>query len=906
MPIDPFLLRTQPSQPTINTHTVHNDELNEILRLRLTNDDLQKQINELNNANSKLVNANNNLKRASKAQTILMRSKRDKMRKMRNKLLELKEIVGDLPSSCTTPEKSALIVKHIKKVIQSSVSRHAKDSFRTETFFKLLSKMLLEDNIHNWKLRDTILVAFRRHMRKHVFTPFKILKEMDLAGGTANYESIEILRRVESQGKKYTHTLLPSTSSVQRLAADIEEFGRYKCPFRMIRNTVDQCEGFYFRAADIMREILRSGNLLESVAKIKNILISMSLDGATLNKNLNHTLCGLKFNDTRNPFGRLRNAVFPLVCVCGGETKLRVRGLFSRVIKEATEAALDVLVKKYGIKKVTLAFNSDMSCEWKIADCGGAAKNCIYPCTKCCWTSEELHTRYKSPKDCNWCRHMKHHFNPEWRCRHQLMCSSDNLKRMEQEMRDFERDNPTIDKDLAKLWDDSTIKVTGDPRLEPTPAQKATITSIHFDVARASRKSRSKYSSDITHDLQLRSMNIEGSLIARQLRLKVQLGREWMYRDAALCTQKHRAVNANTALVLMMSVLPCILHMEIRIGIKMLSMLLKEGLTNAKMKKLQWIPPRNSTTIGTRSQYFIKRIREIVDTTILGSTNQTAQTKIPFDATTNTLGILKFNNVQVRKFMDNINGLVDKCIVDTRDKPLWKTAIKQYASAMRMLRKSTRLSREEMFAYQKEADYFFRDWIDLHQAEGMTNYIHMMGSGHVLEYLFRWGNLSMHSQQGWEAFNSQFKTYYFSRTQRGGGVNQGKGKQSRMLPMARWLQRRMIFMAGYEESEIQEFLKNLSEDDEKETKNWVRENGGTIEYGQLIQGEGEDTEIGEGEEDLFNWHIGTQQLYGSVQQLSSITHDDDDNDNDENQTGEQNDQTDLDYDSVIQSSDDEQ
>jgi hypothetical protein len=39
-------------------------------------------------------------------------------------------------------------------------------------------------------------------LRKNVYTPWAILREMDLAGGTLSYESIEVLRRVETKGEK--------------------------------------------------------------------------------------------------------------------------------------------------------------------------------------------------------------------------------------------------------------------------------------------------------------------------------------------------------------------------------------------------------------------------------------------------------------------------------------------------------------------------------------------------------------------------------------------------------------------------------------------------------------------------------------------------------------------------------
>jgi hypothetical protein len=94
----------------------------------------------------------------------------------------------------------------------------------------------------------------------------------------------------------------------------------------------------------------------------------------------------------------------------------------------------------------------------------------------------------------------------------------------------------------------------------------------------------------------------------------------------------------------------------------------------------------------------------------------------------------------------------------------------------------------------------------LHGLEGVSNYIHLLGSGHISVYLHEWKNLYRHSQQGWEALNKLIKTFYYRRTQRGGAANQGKGRKSKLLPIARWLQRRAIWLAGYNEDSIKTFL----------------------------------------------------------------------------------------------------
>jgi len=49
------------------------------------------------------------------------------------------------------------------------------------------------------------------------------------------------------------------------------------------------------------------------------------------------------------------------------------------------------------------------------------------------------------------------------------------------------------------------------------------------------------------------------------------------------------------------------------------------------------------------------------------------------------------------------------------------------------------------------------------------------------------------------------KTFFFRRTNHGGGVR-GGSKKSRLIPIARWLQRRLLFLCGATESSVCEYV----------------------------------------------------------------------------------------------------
>jgi hypothetical protein len=96
---------------------------------------------------------------------------------------------------------------------------------------------------------------------------------------------------------------------------------------------------------------------------------------------------------------------------------------------------------------------------------------------------------------------------------------------------------------------------------------------------------------------------------------------------------------------------------------------------------------------------------------------------------------------------------------------------------------------------------------DLKEEKGgpTTNYTHLLGSGHVADMLFHHRNLYVFSNQGWEALSMLVKQVYFCRTARGGGRHASR----RLLPIASWLQHRLVFMAVTYEADL---LKKLREE----------------------------------------------------------------------------------------------
>ena len=208
-------------------------------------------------------------------------------------------------------------------------------------------------------------------------------------------------------------------------------------------------------------------------------------------------------------------------------------------------------------------------------------------------------------------------------------------------------------------------------------------------------------------------------------------------------------------------------------------MLLIEGILHAQSDLLELNVDENST-VSQRKKAYLSEIENILNNEVLGSEGNEAQYKIPIEKqkgeTTTKNGTIKMENYRMRRIINELDQIIEKSVVDNNNnsesnlrKLKWKQCLNHYRELMRIMqKKGTNYTHEELSSYQNHADIFFQLWVQLHGRDGVTNYIHMIGSGHVLEYMKRWGNLTKYSQQGWEALNALIKLFFFRRTNKGG------------------------------------------------------------------------------------------------------------------------------------------
>jgi hypothetical protein len=651
-------------------------------------------------------------------------------------------------------------------------------------------------NACDGKGREELVRRVKKILRETVFSPFNIGRLMDLTGGILNLSGYGLLRSLEARGTKYLHgTLLPSVGDIQRVFASVERLGNERVPFEMM--SLASGEAIKFDYAKVLGEVIKAYGL-EEVAEQRGIRIAQSVDGSNLTKYINHTMGGIKVNDRaavepgteslmfavaqgeeRGNVSTVqsRNNCFPLQIHIGQEdTQMYLH--FQPMFAFLNNASLNGMAN---FKAMNVTTEADLSATWKMTGRGGGAKTCQHPCHCCGITSNNLH-RPAATRCERWCLGKPNN----WLCFHRPIVTDEILKEMEDEVKELE---VALQDTLEKL---SESELTNEDPTTPTGSATLDKYSIHFNPTTDAQ--RQLYSDFINKELQMRGKGVSGRLTDRRETLRSCLTIEFHHRRVE--SEVKACERPDQALFMLMQCVPCALHMENRIGLKKLQVVLLAGLSGVKNKTLFVNHPGGEVA---KTAAMMAAVEMTINQSILGSVECPSQWKFPYDVKEKKLKPLSFANYKTRKVINKMELLVEVLVPEGDKKEKWCRLMPNYRAAMQLLRRKEDFTNEDIAECQNKIDFWFQDWVSLTGLDGMTNYVHLMSSGHIAEYLVKHRNLYRHSQQGWEAFNALLKSFFFRRTGRGGGRG---GAKSKLKPLARWLQRRVLWLCGLTQEEL--------------------------------------------------------------------------------------------------------
>ena len=686
-----------------------------------------------------------------------------------------------------------------------------------------LVKCMWDDGFLHGEAKACMINKVRVYLRKHVFSPWKILKAMDIAGFKLSLAGIEVLRHVEVSSR-YGRGSLPSKSTILRCARKLEAAAEELCPFTMIGRTFQEestpepepslmtdednsivGEGFEFDTVKVTETLFRAFGLMDE-AKQRSVELGLASDGAQLTNTVSHVAAGLKFNDvamrdptTKKPMllhspdslVQSRNLCFPLRIVIAKDSKSTLEGF--RSLYNSFNAG--DIAEALECRPFKMSFPGDMKLQWGALDEGGAAKVKEKFCYICPCRSSSIHIPQDKTK-CPLCLNKSdaaiggnvsaaQDIDECEECYHYPFFADPGVRATLNEELDVLTTIITADEGAAGLVPDKErmyvcrpgeLMVEGD--------------LLNIDCQPRTTRDKAAWAARIMAELSDRSMPISGLLQERQQRLKDVLLNEQRARDLSLMLKESQP--KERAMYLVLQAVVCILHLENRVGLKSIESILRSGLSNAQKGILDWT---TASGVQHRQDQYVQRISRIIGHKILGTAVAPAQWRFPL-SDDGAMGTLSMDNNRTRSIMNSIELLVEESFPNADvNKGRLLRCFPKYRAAMVLLRKNTDLDKEEIQTFQCLIDGWFNDWVRVYGKEGCTNYTHMLSSSHVMRYMEEWRCLHRFSQQGWEALNALIKSYFFRRTNRG-GLSKNSTKKSKLLGIARWLQRRIMWYSS--------------------------------------------------------------------------------------------------------------
>ena len=467
----------------------------------------------------------------------------------------------------------------------------------------------------------------------------------------------------------------------------------------------------------------------------------------------------------------------------GKESKEMYQEEFASLFQLFTDASAEGQNIFPGWKNIN--FSNPAAAIQKVLGIGGAAKVWKFFCHCCSLTSGKIATPNEGDAICEICCEKKRN-NANWKCFCQYFCSAEQTRKYKEAL-----------DELMTLWDHDMKKVRKEGKLKLGLENN----KYSVDFVPTSVEESMSFAALLKKEMCMRSRStLRKDINQMQAELKECLLAE--QKMTQLLDQISQASTREQAIDKIIKFVPCIMHCENRVCIKVLTMILIEGLNNHQAGNFDGLEEQS---MKEREENYIKKVEKVVRSSILGSYGSEAQWVLPVHKTTNgeesilQIGTINMENYKARRCVDMIEEIIEILIPDKERREKLKFSIGHYTKLMEIMRKKEgNYTNEELNQFREHSMQFYQSWIELFGYHRITNYIHMIGVGHMLEYMQQYGNLNRYSQQGWEALNALIKLFFFRRTNKG-GKNSGESVtnlKSKLVPIGRRIQIRLLWVCN--------------------------------------------------------------------------------------------------------------
>jgi hypothetical protein len=290
--------------------------------------------------------------------------------------------------------------------------------------------MLTQTKFFDGLVRIELLKQAKCIIREEIYTPWKILRLKDKSGGKLSIDSIDILRTLETDDKKYVRdTILCGSATIKRVGNIVERFAHTFVPYHISSLAPEHGKGevISFELEKVLPVVLRATHLFEA-AKVRRIEMPQSSDATNITKNVSFIIYGIKVKDRagvcpmskrhlyiRGTDGESAKTVvqsyencIPIKIIIGKETKevvnAELKDNFDKLAKEDALSEDDTSsILGDGFKPLISPCDADKKMHWAGLGSGGAAKVYKLPCTCCAIKTDDLAVANSSLCE-RWCQ----------------------------------------------------------------------------------------------------------------------------------------------------------------------------------------------------------------------------------------------------------------------------------------------------------------------------------------------------------------------------------------------------------------------------------------------------------------------------------------------------------------------
>jgi len=478
----------------------------------------------------------------------------------------------------------------------------------------------------------------RIHIR-NVFKEWKLLKAFDCSSvGAFKTSTLQAMRSVLDENNS---GFFPSPSSVDRCRRLLDDHGRNLVGYE--RKVTKYGEVYFMNFDKVIRLLLKATGLYRK-AQVSNVSISFTADGAALTKSRTHVSCGVKITDidgvhplTRMPLTEInvedssdtcclnmvqsRELCAILVMADAKDSKSLYNDVFREFYEYSEKLRLFGMEAKDGepaLKPFIVTHPQDMKSAQTVSNKGGNCKMKTYFCHLCSCRKDELVKFKFGDSRCDRCKKKNRR-----RCYHHRLCDSVSTQQLLSD----------LDTELAAYMERCRISfhdIQKKSKLLIDPLQvnrEDDISHIDYVIRDNDPVRKSEFTMFIARECALRKIPTHGKSVEEwREALRNCVFSERYIKCLVTLKEWHLSGKDDIPLLAIIELLiPCILHLENRVGEKILTMILRKGMEYFNDSPMRYL---------TQMENFIQR-------SILGSDASPSHWKLRWSR--NKDGDLKLN-----------------------------------------------------------------------------------------------------------------------------------------------------------------------------------------------------------------------------------------------------------------------